>query len=119
MNGFRTELFLDLEVQHLKPRNIAYGNPLRRKWQMGLREYAIGYHPLFGFIKCLGRVAEPPPLGFLAWWLGYCYGALRRHPRVVPPRVIAHMRSEQSHRLRRFLLRQDESLSSPVFHGSE
>jgi poly-beta-1,6-N-acetyl-D-glucosamine synthase len=117
MNGFRTTLFVDLVVQHLKPRNIAYGNPLRRKWQMGLRDYAIGYHPLFEFIKCLSRLTEPPLMGFLAWWAGYCSGPLRRRHRVVPPQVIAHLRSEQSHRLRRFFLRQRDAFALPLFHG--
>lgn len=102
MHGFETKLFTDLIVDHHKPRNIAEGGAIRRKWQLGVRDYACGYHPLFEVIKCLGRWSEPPFLvGAVAWWIGYCTAALQRRPRVVPPEAIAHVRREQMTRLRR------------------
>ena len=48
--GFKTETFPEIEVDHLKPRNIAEGNRIKRTWQMGIREYALGNHPLFEMI---------------------------------------------------------------------
>jgi glycosyltransferase involved in cell wall biosynthesis len=105
MNGFQTELFVDLPVDHHKPRNIAHGGPLRRKWQMGQRDYAVGYGPVFEFIKCVSRATERPLLAWLAWWAGYCSSALTRRPRVVSRQVIAYIRHEQRERLRRFFVR--------------
>ena len=46
-NGFRTATFPELIVEHLKPRNASQGNVISRKWQTGIREYALGNHPLF------------------------------------------------------------------------
>lgn len=101
MCGFETQLLTELVVEHLKPRNLAAGGQLCRKWQLGVRDYAMGYHPLFETVKCLGRVGERPYLtGTIAWWLGYFSRALKRPPRVVPPSLIAFIQQEQMSRLR-------------------
>jgi hypothetical protein len=100
MHGYETRLFTDLVVDHLKPRNIAEGGMVRRKWQMGVRDHALGYHPLFEAVKCTGRLADPPfVIGALAWWAGYVMAALRCRRRIVDPAVVVHVRTEQMSRL--------------------
>lgn len=104
MNGYQTRLFTDLIVDHHKPRNVSQGGVIRRKWQMGVRDYAAGYHPAFELVKCASRITEPPfLLASVAWWVGYCTALVRRTPRVVPPSVIGYVRREQWDRLRRLL----------------
>lgn len=101
MQGYRTRLFTDLVVDHLKPRNSSEGGAVRRKWQMGVRDYAAGYHPLFEAVKCLSRVNDSPRLiGAFAWWIGYCTAALWRRARIVNPTVVAFIRREQMARMR-------------------
>jgi poly-beta-1,6-N-acetyl-D-glucosamine synthase len=101
MSGFETQLFTDLMVDHLKPRNISQGGPLRRMWQLGVRDYALGYDPFFELFKCMGRVTEPPFLAAaLARWVGFCAATVRRRHRVVPRQVIAFVQREQRRRLR-------------------
>ncbi|MBV33441.1 MAG: hypothetical protein CBC35_01415 [Planctomycetes bacterium TMED75] len=103
-NGFTTKLVTSLVVDHLKPRNVSKGGKLRRIWQMGIRDYALGYHPLFEFVKCLGKYRiSPPLLGAFLWWLGYCQAALQRRRRRVPDEIIKFTRNEQLIRLRRAL----------------
>ena len=105
MHGYQTRLFTDLVVDHLKPRNVAEGGMVRRKWQMGVRDYAAGYHPVFEGVKCVSRLKDPPWLvGALAWWLGYCTAACQRRARIVDPSVLAHLRHEQWLRIKRMLL---------------
>jgi glycosyltransferase involved in cell wall biosynthesis len=100
MKGFETRLLTNLVVDHLKPRNVSEGGWLRRRWQMGVRDYAVGYHPLFEFVKCFGRLCEKPfLLGGLAWWFGYCCAVVQRRPATVPMEVRAHLRREQMARL--------------------
>jgi poly-beta-1,6-N-acetyl-D-glucosamine synthase len=100
MNGFETRLVVELIVDHLKPRNISQGSPLRRLWQLGERDYAIGYDPIFELFKCIGRVSEAPFLASaITRWLGYCAATIRRRPRVVPAHVIAFVQKEQRHRI--------------------
>jgi glycosyltransferase involved in cell wall biosynthesis len=104
MHGYETRLFTDLVVDHLKPRNISEGGVVRRKWQMGVRDYAVGYHPLFEIFKCISRLKDPPfVVGATAWWVGYLMAALQRRPRIVDADVIAHVRREQMDRLGKFL----------------
>lgn len=101
MHGYQTRLFTDLVVDHLKPRNISQGGFIRRKWQMGVRDHALGYHPLFETAKCIGRLMDSPLLiGALAWWLGFCLSTIQRRPRILDERLIEHLRMEQSQRIR-------------------
>jgi glycosyltransferase involved in cell wall biosynthesis len=104
MCGFKTELLQELVVDHLKPRNISEGGVFRRKCQLGIRDYALGYHPMFELLKCMGRITEPPFLaGAIARFLGYCFATLQKRPCLLPPDLKAFVRLEQMQRLRRFL----------------
>lgn len=101
MNGFETALVPDLLVDHLKPRNIAFGSVFTRRWQCGIRDYVLGYHPLFETVKCIRRVNQRPVvLSALSWWLGYVSAALRNRERRIPEELIAQVRREQMSRLR-------------------
>ena len=100
MNGYQTRLFTDLVVDHLKPRNVSQGGVVRRKWQMGVRDYAAGYHPLFEAVKCVSRLKDPPlVIGAVAWWIGYCGALLGRRERLLTKEVLDHVRNEQMQRL--------------------
>jgi len=91
-------------VDHLKPRNISEGGVVRRKWQMGVRDYAAGYHPLFEAVKCVSRLKDPPlVVGAVAWWIGYCGAQIQRRPRMVQTDVVDYVRREQMQRLFRIL----------------
>jgi glycosyltransferase involved in cell wall biosynthesis len=105
MVGFETRLLTGLIVDHLKPRNIAEGGLLRRQWQMGVRDYAAGNHPLFEIIKCLSRIFDRPFLiGSGVWWFGYCTAAVQRRKRIIPQDLLNFIRKEQKGRLRRLFL---------------
>jgi glycosyltransferase involved in cell wall biosynthesis len=100
MAGYQTELVTDLVVDHLKPRNISQGGILGRTFQLGVRDYAIGYHPLFELAKCIGRWREPPLcVAATAHFAGYCMATAQRRPRIVPENLVAFVRQEQSARL--------------------
>lgn len=104
MNGYKTCLFTDLVVDHLKPRNISEGGVIRRKWQLGVRDYAAGYHPLFETVKCLSRLKDPPLLiGAFAWWVGYYTALFQRRRRIVDSSIVGHVHHEQLSRVRRMI----------------
>jgi poly-beta-1,6-N-acetyl-D-glucosamine synthase len=101
MNGFETALLTGLVVDHLKPRNIAHGGIISRRWQCGVRDYVLGYHPLFETVKCLRRIRQSPALvSAAAWWIGYVSAALSRRPRAIPADILAHIHLEQLRRLK-------------------
>jgi poly-beta-1,6-N-acetyl-D-glucosamine synthase len=106
LNGFETCLFPDLRVDHLKPRNIAHGGILRRRWQCGVRDYVLGYHPLFEVVKCLRRFRQSPFIfSGIAWWLGYISAALERRDRIVSGDLVEFLRREQTQRIKFSLCR--------------
>ena len=100
MNGYETRLLSDLVIDHLKPRNIAYGGLLKRLWQCGVRDYVLGYHPLFETVKCVRRLRQRPVvISAVSWWLGYVVSSLRRRKRIVPQELLLYIRGEQIRRL--------------------
>jgi hypothetical protein len=102
LRGYETRLFTDLIVDHHKPRNFAHGSVLHRRWQLGVRDYALGYHALFEFLKCCSKLRHQPFFfGAAAWWLGYCSAVLQRRGHLIPAEVVAFVRREQATRLRR------------------
>jgi poly-beta-1,6-N-acetyl-D-glucosamine synthase len=102
MRGFETQLWVDLIVDHHKPRNIAHGSYLSRRWQLGVRDYGLGYLPLFEFCKCCTKLGHHPVVfGALSWWLGYCSSALRGRKRLIPVALVEFIRQEQRSRLRK------------------
>jgi GT2 family glycosyltransferase len=104
MNGFTTRTIPEIEVEHLKPRNISEGNLLRRFRQLGVRSYAMGNHPLFEVLKSGYRCLQYPFLvGGLMRLVGYTECCLRRKGRMVSPEFIRFLRHEQMRRLLPFL----------------
>jgi poly-beta-1,6-N-acetyl-D-glucosamine synthase len=102
MLGYETRLFADLVIEHLKPRNISEGGVLRRTWKMGVRDYALGYHPLFELFKCIRRLSDRPPvIGALTWLAGYCWFALTMPKRMIPRDLLKFCHVEQRARIRR------------------
>ncbi|RJQ80682.1 MAG: glycosyltransferase family 2 protein [Desulfobacteraceae bacterium] len=102
MLGYETRLFTDLVIDHLKPRNISKGGMLRRMWQMGVRDYALGYHPVFEVFKCTGRLAKyPPVVGAVAWLAGYLAANLMRRKRLIPHNMLRFSEAEQLGRVKR------------------
>jgi glycosyltransferase involved in cell wall biosynthesis len=100
MCGYETRLLTDLIVTHLKPRNSAEGGRLRRCFQLGIRDYALGYGFWFECVKCASRLGDPPWLaGAVLWWAGYCSARFRRHPVRVPADLVRYMRQEQLRRI--------------------
>ena len=105
-NGYKTRLASDLVVDHLKPNNIRSGNIVRRKWQRGIRDYALGYHPLFELIKCIDLIRERPYLisAFL-WFCGYVSCYLSGRKRILEKELITFIQMEQMARLSKIFRR--------------
>ena len=98
--GYKTLTFPDLIVEHLKPRNIAEGNIIRRQWQLGQRDYALGYHPVFEVLKCISKFLEPLIiLGTAARLAGYTWCCIIGRKRVISTQMIKMIRREQINRL--------------------
>lgn len=99
-NGFRTATFADLRMEHLKPRNISQGNIVTRYWQLGIREYALGYHPVFEILKCLSRsLLSPVILGSSVRFAAFFWCYLVRRKRMIDHKLMNMIRNEQLSRI--------------------
>jgi glycosyltransferase involved in cell wall biosynthesis len=99
-NGFRTKTFPDLIVEHLKPRNVSEGNMIRRIWQMGTRDYALGSHPFFEVVKCMARSLESPILlGAAVRLAGFIWCSVMRNKRNISADIMRRIRKEQMNRI--------------------
>jgi biofilm PGA synthesis N-glycosyltransferase PgaC len=111
MQSYSTQTFPKIQVDHLKPRNAAEGNITRRFFQLGVRDYALGNHPLFEVIKCAYRCFEQPYLfGGGMRFVGYIWCYIKRKKRMLPPEMILQIRREQLSRLFPCLLANSESI---------
>jgi len=99
-NGYQTATFPDLIVQHLKPRNVSEGNVLRRNWQMGIRDYALGSHPVFEILKCVSRCVDPPlVVGAALRMAAFFWCTIVRRKRMIPKKIMDRVRQEQINRI--------------------
>ena len=102
MKGWRVRKSMDNPAYEHRPTGFAYGNPLMTKLREGRRFYSLGYDPMFYLLRCLYRLKDyPVVLGSGAAWVGYLNSMLRRQPVVLPPEVVAYLRSEQRAKLKR------------------
>jgi len=104
MHGWRVRTFPDIKVLHYRRVTTGKRNILGTRFQNGVTNYLLGYHPIFQILSCLYRLVERPYLvGTLLILAGYCWSCVRRYPRPLPLDAIRFLRSEQKNRIRKML----------------
>ncbi len=99
-NGYITATFPDLVVEHLKPRNVSGGNVFRRNWQLGVRDYALGGHPIFELAKCIYRISDHPPvIGAALRMSAFFWSTVTKRRRTIGFKILEAVRQEQARRL--------------------
>jgi poly-beta-1,6-N-acetyl-D-glucosamine synthase len=94
MAGWRVKSFKDIPVYH-KKKNTAKG-ALKVRFKEGMMDYAMGSHPLFEIVKCIGRMREKPYIVTgVVRLTGYFYGTVRSIPRPVDDKFIRFIRRKQ------------------------
>lgn len=106
MHGWQVESF----PQHVVYHHRCTGTANRTVWEAsiraGIRDYLIGYHPIFQLMRGFSRLSQKPViLGSLFWMGGYFGAFLRRRPRPVPDEFISFLQQEQLDRLRQALFK--------------
>jgi biofilm PGA synthesis N-glycosyltransferase PgaC len=95
--GWDVRVFVELPVRHHRPTGTAGVSPHRSKFRGGMREFSLGYHPLFEIGKCFRRISEPPYVtGSAARLCGYIWAALTEHKPAMPSDFIRYLRQQQT-----------------------
>jgi len=98
--GWEVRSFPEIKVFHHR-RMGTEGRGIRRaRFFQGVRDYLIGFHPLFEIAKCLRRVVERPYfIGSLFWLSGYFWAELQMYKREISPELVRYIRRWQMHLL--------------------
>lgn len=100
--GLEVKSFSEIKAFHHRPMGTEGRSIWRARFLQGVRDYLIGYHPLFEIAKCVRRVTERPYVsGSLFWLSGYFWAVLRKHKRTLPFGLIEYIRREQTQLLRK------------------
>ena len=106
MKGWKTKTFTEKSCLHHRTMGTAGRGLLKSRFILGMKDYSIGYHPIWEFFRTARQMTLAPVLtGGLALAAGYLWGVVRHVPRPVSPELVAFHRREQMQRLSRFIRR--------------
>lgn len=101
MYGWETKSFPDLIALH--HRLTGDKNPFKARFRDGYVEYSLSYHPLFQFIKCIGRVKQSPYLiGSFLRFIGFWVARFTIRSQNLPTELKIYIKKEQFNRLFQF-----------------
>jgi len=99
--GWEVKTFGDIIFYHHRRTGTAANNIHKARFNSGIRDYLIGYHPLFEALRVLSKMKNKPFLsGSAAWFWGYLWAGIRNYKRAVPKDFVKQLRSEQLSRLK-------------------
>jgi len=104
MKGWGVRTFRALGVLHHGRVLTGTSNVLAARFNLGVMNYLLGYHPLFQLAACLRRIpGRPWFVGSFSIFLGYTAAFVRRRQRPVSRDFVRFLQREQ---LRRLCLRE-------------
>jgi len=101
MYGWEVKSFPEDIVYHHRCTGTAKGSTINAAFRAGIRDYLIGYHPLFQTVRCLlYRTLHKPYLLYgIVWMSGYVWASFHRYKRPVSDDFVKYLRTEQLMRL--------------------
>lgn len=104
MKGWKTRTFTEKTCLHHRGMGTAQRGVLKAKFNLGLKDYNVGNHPIWEIFRVGYQMTRAPfCIGGIALGAGFLYSLLRRFDRPVSAELIRFIRQEQMRRLRRFL----------------
>jgi len=99
MKGWRTRSFPQKRFHHYRPLGTAGRSGVAASFSYVEKDYYLGDSPLWQLFRVAYRATKQPLDGF-ALLVGYCWAALRRMKRAVPPELMSFHRREQMNKLK-------------------
>jgi hypothetical protein len=101
MKGWKTKTFTDKVCVHHRVMGTADAGVLRASFKTGVKDYALGAHPIWESLRVVYQMKNPPLiLKGVTLGAGYVWALARCVERPVPREFVAFRRREQMHRLR-------------------
>jgi poly-beta-1,6-N-acetyl-D-glucosamine synthase len=103
MKGWKTRTWTEKVCIHHREIGTAQRSVFNSRFKYGMKDYAIGNHPLFEIFRVAYQITRTPVfVGGVALGAGYFWAMVRRVNRPVPPELVAFHRREQLQRLKKF-----------------
>ncbi|UCH65113.1 MAG: glycosyltransferase, partial [Ignavibacterium sp.] len=104
MKGWEVKMFPQYKIFHHRQTGTAINNVLKQKFRAGLRNYSLGYHPIFLLMRFYKTILlKPYFLGSLIVLFGYLWGTIRRFQRPVSKQFVRYLRSEQTDKMKSYI----------------
>ena len=103
MCGWKIMSFPDIIILHHRTTGTADKSILTSRFNKGIVNYTIGYHPLYEIIRCVYHIRKNPCIiGSCFELIGFFWAVFRRQNREVPTHVVSYLRTFQINRLKSF-----------------
>lgn len=103
--GWQTQTLRDLPVHTHRPVRTGRATLLGVRFNKGMVQYGVGYHPLYQLASCVYRLKEYPyVIGSLVMLAGYVWASLGAYPHQISQGLVEYVQREQLERLRRMIL---------------
>jgi|WetSurSiteA1Bulk_404760.scaffolds.fasta_scaffold33147_2 glycosyltransferase involved in cell wall biosynthesis len=104
--GWEVQTFRDIIFHHHRRTGTAKSGVVKAYFRNGVKEYLIGYHPVFEFFRVIKKLKTKPYfIVSIVWFGGYLWAGIFNFRRVVPKEFIKKLRKEQMHRLKSTILK--------------
>jgi poly-beta-1,6-N-acetyl-D-glucosamine synthase len=104
MKGWKTRTFTEKVCLHHRKMGTAQRSVSTSRFQLGIKDYVVGNHPLWELFRAAYQMTKPPlAFGGLTLGAGYLWALLRCVERPVSRDLIDFHRREQMRRLKKFL----------------
>jgi poly-beta-1,6-N-acetyl-D-glucosamine synthase len=98
--GWKTQTFVDQTFSHHRKMGTWAGSSRYLCFREGYRDYLLGNHPLWQFVRSLFLMSQTPIiLGGLLYWFGYLLAFVSRRKKAMPWNCVRLRRHEQMQRL--------------------
>ncbi|MEZ4703479.1 MAG: glycosyltransferase family A protein [Rhodothermales bacterium] len=108
-HGWIVRSFPEIRARHFRCTGTAKGNVFQAAHRAGMKEYVLGYDPLFELFRCVSQARSLRGVGLGLWQgAGYVRAAFGGYERALDAGFVDYLRAEQRARLRHVLtLRKD------------
>jgi glycosyltransferase involved in cell wall biosynthesis len=101
MHGWKVQSFPEYHVFHHRPTGTANRSIWNALYRAGIRDYTIGYHPMFELSRCFRHIKKHPyVVGSLITIFGYMRAWLLGIKRPVSNELVEFLQAEQMNRLK-------------------
>ena len=119
MRGWKTRTYTEKTCLHHRVMGTAQHGTLKMKYRTGVKDYALGNHPLWELSRTFYQMTNPPFfIGSVMMASGYVWSMLTRAQRPVSDELVAFCRREQMARLKRFFTGNKASSQSQIAASS-